>query len=185
MAGRHPAAGANELTTLLLTLKFTIMENVNFELEYKKLQERYNELNEELKEWRSYERYDYESAVKEDVKEYIREHYEAVEFIEKMNENRDELECNLNEACWCDDSVTGNASGSYTFNSWKAEQYVAHNLDLLGEALSEFGAENTACDILEHGAEWCDVTIRCYLLGQVIPSAIDEMADEWDGNDDE
>lgn len=161
------------------------MENVNYEVEFKKLQERYNELNEELNEWRSYERYDYHSAVLEDVKQHIRERYEREEFIERIEDDRDGLEEELNDSCWIDDSVTGNASGSYTYNAWKAEQYVCHNIDLLGDALSEFGAENTACDILEHGAEWCDVTIRCYLLVQVIPQAVDEMADEWDENDDE
>lgn len=155
------------------------MENVNYETEYKRLQERYNELNEELKECRSYERYDYKSAVLEDVKQYIREHYEAAEFIEKVEDDREELECNLNEACWTDDSVTGNASGSYTFNSWKAEQYVCHNFDLLCDALSDFGYDSYF-SVLSKGAEWCDVTIRCYLLGQVIPQAIDEMTDEWD-----
>ena len=154
------------------------MENVNYETEYKRLQERYNELNEELKEWRSYERYDYESAVLEDVKQHIRENYEAAEFIERAEDEREELEEELNDACWIDDSVTGNASGSYTFNSWKAEQYVAHNLDLLGDALSEFGYDSDF-SVLSKGAEWCDVTIRCYLLGQVIPQAIDEMVDEF------
>lgn len=140
----------------------------------------YEEMMDKLKEMRKWcERYDYNSAVLEDVKEYIREHYEREEFLERIEDDRDGLEEELNDSCWIDDSVTGNASGSYTFNSWKAEQYVAHNLYLLGEALSEFGAENTACDILEHGAEWCDVTIRCYLLGQVIPQAIDEMVDEF------
>ena len=145
------------------------MENVNYEVEYKRLQERYNELNEELKEWRSYERYDYESAVLEDVKQHIRENYEAAEFIERAEDEREELEEELNDSCWIDDSVTGNASGSYTFNSWKAEQYVCHNLDLLGDALSEFGSEG---DLLSSGAE-------CYLLGQVIGDAIDEMVDEF------
>lgn len=46
------------------------------------------------------------------------------------------------------------------------------NLGLLGEALTEFG-----CDMsyLERGAEECDVTIRCYLLGQAISEVLDEV----------
>lgn len=81
---------------------------------------------------------------------------------------------------WCNiyqvfDSVTGNASGSYTFNTWTAEEYLCHNWELLGEALTEFG-----CDMsyLEKGAEACDVTIRCYLLGQAISEVLDEIETE-------
>ena len=73
------------------------------------------------------------------------------------------------------DSVTGNASGSYTFNAWKAEEYLCHNWDLLAEAIEEFGG-NT--DILRAGAKSCDVTIRCYLLGQCIAAALDELENE-------
>lgn len=77
---------------------------------------------------------------------------------------------------WCNiyqvfDSVTGNAS----FNTWTAEEYLCHNWELLGEALTEFG-----CDMsyLEKGAEACDVTIRCYLLGQAISEVLDEIETE-------
>lgn len=62
-------------------------------------------------------------------------------------------------------SVTGNASGSYTFNTWKAEEYLCHNLNLLAEANEEFGSNS---DILSDGAEVCDVIIRCYLLSRAI-----------------
>jgi hypothetical protein len=72
--------------------------------------------------------------------------------------------------------VTGNASGSYTFNAWKAEEYLCHNLDLLGEALAEFGCEPNY--ITEKGAEACDVTIRCYLLGQAISEVLSEMLEK-------
>ena len=72
------------------------------------------------------ERYDYLEAVKEDVKNYIEEND-----IKVTSENRDELEEQLNDDLFCDDSVTGNASGSYTFNTWQAEENLCHNLDLL------------------------------------------------------
>jgi hypothetical protein len=78
--------------------------------------------------------------------------------------------------------VTGNASGSYTFSTWQAEENLCHNLDLLGEALKEFG---DGADFLEKGAEACDVTIRCYLLGQAISEALDEVETEDDDEDDE
>ena len=111
--------------------------------------------------------YNYFQAVKEDVLNYIQENEIVI-----TEENREEVEEQLNEDCWLQDSVTGNASGSYTFNTWQAEENLCHNFQLLAEALQEFG-----CDInhIERGAEACDVTIRCYLLSQCITSAIDEI----------
>ncbi len=116
------------------------------------------------------ERYDYLEAVKDDVLNYINENDIIV-----TSENMDEVETDLNDRLFVSDSVTGNASGSYTFNAWTAEEYLCHNLDLLGEALTEFG-----CDMnyLKRGAEACDVTIRCYLLGQAISEVLDEIETE-------
>lgn len=119
-------------------------------------------------------RYDYENAVREDVLDWIREHYSNDEITEKLQE-RDDWEQELNDELWTEDSVTGNASGSYTFNAWEAEENVCHNLDLLGEALEEFGSD---MDIMKSGAEACDVTIRCYLLGGAISAALDELEEE-------
>lgn len=116
------------------------------------------------------ERYDYLEAVKEDVLNYINDNGIMV-----TTEYRDEVEQYLNDTLFTCDSVTGNASGSYTFNAWKAEEYLCHNWDLLVEALTGFG-----CDMsyLERGAEACDVTIRCYLLGQAISEVLDEIETE-------
>lgn len=114
--------------------------------------------------------YNYLEAVTADVKSYISEHG-----IEISAENRDEIAEQLQDRLWTVDSVTGNGSGSYTFNAWKAEENLCHNLDLLGEALQEFGCGPEY--LMENGAEACDVTIRCYLLSQAIEAAIDEMMD--------
>ena len=113
------------------------------------------------------ERYDYLEAVKEDVKNYIEENG-----IKVTSENREELEEQLNDDLFCNDSVTGNGSGSYTFNAWTAEEYLFHNWDLLAEAIDEFCGD---VNILKKGAEACDVTIRCYLLGQAIAEVLDEL----------
>ena len=112
------------------------------------------------------DRYDYYTAVKNDAIEALLYtcDYAGVEYLDDENRAYDDL--------WIDDSVTGNASGSYTFNTWTAEEYICHNMDLLGEALADFGCG--ADYITEYGAEACDVTIGCWVLGQVIDEAIDE-----------
>ena len=113
--------------------------------------------------------YDYLESIKDDVRQYISDEDINVEDYE----DQCELEEKLNDELWCDDSVTGNGSGSYTFSTWQAEENLAHNLDLLEEACDEFG-----CDVgeaIKKGAEHCDVTIRCYLLRQAISEVLDEL----------
>ena len=118
------------------------------------------------------ERYDYHEAVKDDVLDYLRENYAEAEFREAM-QDRDGFEEKLNDDLWICDSVTGNASGSYYCNSWLAEEALCHNLDLLGEALAEFGCGPEY--LIENGAEAADVTIRCYVLNGAIYEALDEL----------
>ena len=115
--------------------------------------------------------YDYYEAMREDVREYIENEIDFSEF-----DSMEELEEKLNEDLWTVDSVTGNGSGSYTFNTYEAEENICHNLDLLAEALEEFGG---GCDILKDGAEAADVTIRCYLLGAIIAEVLPEFEDDF------
>lgn len=122
--------------------------------------------------------YDYLETMKEDIRQWLEDNdwkdtYKDI--------TREELEEKLNEDLWTEDSVTGNASGSYTFNSYEAEENIAHNWDLLQGALDMFGESNV--NIMDKGAEWCDVTIRCSLLAQAIGEVLDEDYEE--GEEDE
>lgn len=123
--------------------------------------------------------YNYLEAVTSDVLDYIKEEIN----LDEWKGNREGLEEKLNDELWTVDSVTGNASGSYTFNTWEAEENLAHNWDLLAEALDEFGQDGT--DVLRQGAESMDVTIRCYLLGQAIAEALDELEEELAEDDED
>lgn len=123
------------------------------------------------------EKYNYQESIKVDVLTHIRDNYTPDEIREHL-ETRDSWEESLNDDLWVEDSITGNASGSYTFSTWKAGEYIAHNLDLLQEALVEFGEHTSRA--LEQGAEWCDVTIRCYLLSGAISGALDELESEME-----
>lgn len=114
------------------------------------------------------ERYDYREAMTADIIDYIRENISATDYAD-----RNELEEALQDKLWVEDSVTGNASGSYTFNAWQAEEYLCHNLDLLKDACHEF---DSTPDL--YSPESCDVTIRCFLLGECIAAALDELEGE-------
>lgn len=124
------------------------------------------------------EKYNYLEAVKEDVKNYINDNE-----IKVYPSNREEVEQTLNDDLWVEDSVTGNASGSYTFKTWQAEENLCHNWELLAEAMEEFGCSDE--NVIEKGAEWADVTIRCYLLAQAIAEVLDEVEEEEEEEDNE
>ena len=125
------------------------------------------------------ERYDYLAAVKADVVAYIEDEIS----LEEWRGRREELEEHLNDELWACDQVTGNASGSYYCSTWKAEEALSHNWDLLADALVEFGQDGV--DVLRQGAEAMDVTIRCYQLGQAISEALNELSEELEEEDNE
>ena len=119
--------------------------------------------------------YNYLEAIKDDVIEYINENINLDEV-----ESRDELEEQLNDDLWAEDSVTGNGSGSYTFDRHQSYENVQGDLDAMDyirDLVSEFGveAETVAEKFLDEDYEYWDVSIRCYLLGQAIGEALDEL----------
>lgn len=120
--------------------------------------------------------YDYRKAVKNDVLDYIRNEIDFSEF-----NTMDELEEKLNDELWTVDSVTGNASGSYTVNRWQAKEYVTNAVDELKEAAREFCIEPETIveKFLTSDWEYFDVTIRCYLLGECIAAALEEIENDF------
>lgn len=119
--------------------------------------------------------YNYLEAVTADVIDFIREEVTTSDY-----ENREALSEFLNDELWTCDSVTGNASGSYTFNAYKAKEYVFSDPDTVSEALKEFcvEAETIADKFLTQDWEYFDVTARCYVLGQAIEDALDSIENE-------
>lgn len=114
--------------------------------------------------------YDYIEAMKEDIRGRVSEDVRN-NWVDW--EDRDQL----NDLLWNDDSVTGNASGSYYCNSYRAKEAILgdpHAEEYIQDLISEFGMD--AKTIAKHFMDWeyWDVSIRCYLLGQVLG----EMSDE-------
>lgn len=116
--------------------------------------------------------YYYLSAIKEDVKDYISDEITISDYSD-----RGELESYLNDELWNCDSVTGNASGSYTMNRLTARDYVIDNIDELNDAVENLGIDKKIVGekFLEEDFEWCDVTIRCNLLSSAISEVLDSM----------
>lgn len=104
--------------------------------------------------------------VRNDLKEFILDRWD-----EKGIKDLDREE--VYDEAFTADSVTGNGSGSYFFNAWKAKESIFNmDEDLLRETISEFDI-----DMSEHWGDWeyLDVSVRCYALGQI---DIDELLNE-------
>lgn len=123
--------------------------------------------------------YNYYEAMKEDVKQFLEDEflnqYSDVDSLEELSEK-------LHDDLWINDSITGNGSGSYTFNSLEAKKYVLDNMDLCKEALVEFctPAEEIGKRFLNEDWEYLDVTIRCYILGSVISELLEDAEEDFD-----
>lgn len=129
--------------------------------------------------------YDYHKAVADDIRELIKEREEDKSFRlswyahEKDGKhyfNREEAANDLGNLAFNDDAVTGNASGSYTMSTLVAERCLVGNLDLLDEALDNFGEDANKMQLA--GPEWADVTVRCYLVDEVVDEVLTEYEKE-------
>lgn len=109
--------------------------------------------------------YDYSTAIRDDIRQYIEDKIERADWIDQPHE----LEDHLNNTLWIEDSITGNASGSYWFSRYRAECALAHNWDLLRECLAELGAD------MPTDPETADVIIRCALLSGCIADVLAEL----------
>ena len=98
---------------------------------------------------------EYLEQVKSDAMESIKENMEYVNGWGEMFDN-----------LFVDDSVTGNASGSYYCNSYKAEQAIK-DIIFDSDVVDEFKAMGYDGIPTEEGAETCDVIARCIALGLV------------------
>lgn len=113
------------------------------------------------------EKYDYYGTMRDNIIDYIRENADQYRGF-----SGDALEEKLYDDLWIEDSVTGKASGSYFCNAWRAEEALCHNFDLIEEAVGELGMPN------HMSPESLDVTVRCYILGQVLHEVLDDYGEE-------
>lgn len=121
--------------------------------------------------------YNYLAAMKDDIREYIDDNGLADEYSGRLNE----LEEKLQDELWTVDSVTGNGSGSYTFNSCKAKEYIDGDNnaeEYIRELIDEYCLDSKT--VAEHLFDWeyWDVSIRCYMLYTAVSEVIEELKEE-------
>lgn len=115
---------------------------------------------------------DYIEETKENAKDYIRDNFDYISDIDSL---RDDL--------FLDDTVTGNASGSYTCNTWKAQENVKNLIwdDDFIDNLKMYYGEDIG-DLIKRGAETVDVTARCLALDFIdIEEIYNEIKEEKEG----
>lgn len=136
-------------------------------------------------------RYDYRTWMSEDIREFLIENH-----VHVYPSNRGDVYERLNDHLWVEDSVTGNGSGSYYFSREESKKAVLAvnsedepNICLALEMADEFDCMSKLIKALrEQDWEWIDVSIRCYLLGDVLADVLDERMEdepEDEGNDSE
>ena len=119
------------------------------------------------------EKYNYFEAVAADVRAWCEEN---AEYSPMSVRTREDMEEYLNDTLWAEDSVTGNGSGSYTFDRAKAREYVLADLDTVKEAFEEFDEKARFADLFfSEDWETIDVITRCYCLGAAISEVVSTL----------
>ena len=124
--------------------------------------------------------YDYEEAVRNDIEDYILENYDRNDLADFDDED-DFKDC-LIDILVNEDSITGNASGSYYCNSYEAQEALNGNIDLLRDACEEMNLSNEEVGerFLDGDFEYFDCIVRCYIVTctNVIEDVVDELLEE-------
>ena len=99
----------------------------------------------------------------------------AKEVVEETFENYDSFD-SLFDDPFVDDSVTGNGSGSFTFNSYRAKENISQVIwdDEVISRFEDWGYEGIPT---EKGPEAIDVIVRCIAL-DVIRDELEEYYEE-------
>ena len=116
------------------------------------------------------EKYDYRTAMKEDIEWSLFFWHDIDELIEFKT--FDEAYEFLWEKYWGEDTITGNGENFYNTEE-QCSYYLAGNFDLLYEAIEELCPDISAIELIKHYenktiARYFDCTIRCYLLSECI-----------------
>ena len=125
---------------------------------------------------------EYRWEVENDIKQYIDDNYEVEDLKARIRSGELILD-ELYDEMWTADSVTGNGSGSYTFNRWQAEENLSHNWSYIIDCAEYFGYQPIISEDWEYGAEWWDVAIRCMILSEVFSEVMEKILGDIANNE--
>lgn len=123
------------------------------------------------------DKYDYRRAITDDIKDWIVNNTDLME--EGLNPEDTEIANWIYDEVFGEDSITGN--GVYYYDTEdKCSEYLSGNFNLLYPAMDEFGIDAEVktlikCYEQQDIARYFDCTIRCYLLGECIEKALEEL----------
>lgn len=123
------------------------------------------------------EKYDYRNEITKNIKSWIADNTDFLK--EKPEEDHDELSNWLYDELFIEDEITGN--GPYFYSSEDVcSEYLSDNFDLVYKAMREFCIDDDINTLIEHYenkslARYFDCIIRCYLLGECIEKALEEL----------
>ena len=110
------------------------------------------------------QQYDYFENVKNDVIDFIKDN--------EINVNEVDRE-ELNEQLWIEDSVTGNGSGSYTFNANKAKEYVDDNKQGIIRVFLKYG--NDGQRVISGLKRISKPGLRTYVKSDAVPKVLNGL----------
>lgn len=122
--------------------------------------------------------YDYRRAIIDDLKDWIINDTDIMENKEQYGDRELLIDWIYDEA-FTESSITGNGYDWYNTEE-KCSEYISNNFELLYEAAREYCIDdeiNTLIHQYENKslARYFDCTIRCYLLGECIEKALEEL----------
>ena len=119
------------------------------------------------------ERYDYRKAIIKDIKDYIKDNPSDWADPTIIDDPFDYWY----DILWAEDCVTGNGAYWYAKED-ECEEYLAHNVELALEACEEYCVDMKTlfeAASMSEAARYIDCTIRCYLLGECLSQALEEL----------
>ena len=130
----------------------------------------------------------YSKSVYEDAKQYLTEwwQYKKERYVPIASESDfEDIRQKFEDDCFVCDQVTGNASGSYTFNRLSAKEFVLSEMEIFNNIIAEglLEKESFADYIINEDWEALDVTARCYFVNTKVYEIFEEIVDAYKEND--
>ena len=126
-------------------------------------------------------KYNYYETMKSDIRDWITMNG-IIDYANEEEMTKDQLVDYLSDELWDKDEITGNGYHWYDSED-KCAEYVSHNMDLLYDAVNEYGLNTESSNILKYWeqrelARYFDCTIRCYILYGCIQDVVNEFKND-------